>query len=186
MDIIPCQFFVCKWILADVHGALGNHIADRSGDCRHARTNAGNLSVAHNGDRFVFARPNNLPGHSVRIRDGFQRNRLTDCFAEYLLDNENGDLVFVEIPPLEPSINLAKRLNICNTFFIPVEKDEQSKRLRHRGMTSAEVFERLVLQSEEFVKNLPGYVKLTGTSQNYGEPYQRFAAEIIDHIQRGK
>lgn len=111
---------------------------------------------------------------------------LTDCFAEYLLDNENGDLVFVEIPPLEPSINLAKRLNICNTFFIPVEKDEQSKRLRHRGMTSAEVFERLVLQSEEFVKNLPGYVKLTGKSQNYGEPYQRFAAEIIDHIQRGK
>jgi hypothetical protein len=29
-------------------------------------------------------------------------------------------------------------------------------------------------------------VKLTGTSQNYGEPYQRFAAEIINHIQRGK
>ena len=51
-------------------------------------------------------------------------------------------------------------------------------------MTSAEVFERLVLQSEEFVKNLPGYVKLTGKFQNYGEPYQRFAAEIINHIQR--
>ena len=111
---------------------------------------------------------------------------LTDCFAEYLLDNENSDLVFVEIPPLEPSIELSKHLDICGTFFIPVDKKVQAQRLRQRGMTSADIDERMVLQSVNYVKGLPGFVSLTGKALPTGEPYQRYAAEIVNLIKKGK
>lgn len=103
--------------------------------------------------------------------------------AEYLVRTETEDIVFVEVPPLEPNVKLSDHMDIAATFFIPVDKDTQMSRLRLRGLSDPEIDERLALQSEKFAKNFcPNFVRLTGNAHDTGIPYKNFAAEIIDYI----
>lgn len=103
--------------------------------------------------------------------------------AEYLVRTETEDIVFVEVPPLEPNVKLSDHMDIAATFFIPVDKDTQMSRLRLRGLSDPEIDERLALQSEKFAKNFSNnFVRLTGNAHDTGIPYKNFAAEIIDYI----
>lgn len=103
--------------------------------------------------------------------------------AEYLVRTETEDIVFVEVPPLEPNVKLSDHMDIAATFFIPVDKDTQMSRLRLRGLSDSEIDERLALQSEKFAKNFStNFVRLTGNAHDTGIPYKNFAAEIIDYI----
>ena len=71
-------YFCLQGFLADVNGALGNHVADRGSDRRHALTDAGDLAVTHDADRFILTRPHDLSGLVRREGHGFQRDRLAD------------------------------------------------------------------------------------------------------------
>lgn len=112
-------------------------------------------------------------------------NFLAAKMADYLIKTETEDVVIVEVPPIEPNGNLSGRMKTEATFFIPVDKDVQMSRLRHRGLSDQEINERLALQSEEFAKKIGGrFVKLSGTEYDLGEPYKNFAAEIVNHIKK--
>lgn len=110
---------------------------------------------------------------------------LAETMAKYLVETETEDIVFVEVPPIEPNVNLSEYMDIGATFFIPVDKDTQMSRLRLRGLSDPEINERLVLQSEKFAKNFgTRFVKLSGKAHDLGIPYKNFAAEIIDYIKK--
>ena len=48
---------------------------------------------------------------------------LAETMAKYLVETETEDIVFVEVPPIEPNVNLSEYMDIGATFFIPVDKE---------------------------------------------------------------